>query len=125
MEKKSLGRWGEDRAAEFLERRGYEIVCRNYLTRFGEIDLVARDGRFLAFVEVKLRKDAEHGLAREFVTRSKQERVILAARQYLQEHGTELQPRFDVVEVYAPQATKTASDELIINHIENAFEVRS
>ena len=125
MERKSLGRWGEDRAAEFLEQKGYEIVCRNYLTRFGEIDIVGSDGKFLAFVEVKLRKDTEYGLAREFVTRRKQERVILAAQQYLQEHETALQPRFDVVEIYAPQATKTEPGDLRINHIENAFEVRS
>ncbi|MCL2342752.1 MAG: YraN family protein, partial [Firmicutes bacterium] len=115
-------RWGEDRAAEFLERQGYRIVCRNYQTRFGEIDLVAASGGFLSFVEVKLRKDASHGLAREFVTRSKQQKVILAARQYLQEHETSLQPRFDVAEVYAPKATKTEPGALVINHIENAFE---
>ena len=119
---KSLGKWGEDRAAEFLGRRGFRIVCRNYATRFGEIDLTAENDKFLVFVEVKLRKDAEHGLAREFVTRRKQERVILAAQQYLQEHETGLQPRFDVVEVYAPLATKTPPQELVINHIENAFE---
>lgn len=121
MEKKSLGRWGEDRAAEFLERRGYEILCRNYATRFGEIDLVAAQGGFLAFVEVKLRKDAEHGQAREFVTRRKQERVILAAQQYLQERETDLQPRFDVIEIYAPGAARTRPEALVVNHLENAF----
>ena len=114
-----VGAWGEEQAAAYLRRRGYRIEAARYRCRYGEIDLVASRGRFLAFVEVKLRKNAGHGLAREFVTPRKQQRLILAAQSYLQTHPTQLQPRFDVVEVYAPQG---AGGKVTVNQVENAFE---
>ena len=117
-EKRELGRWGEDRAAEYLRRKGYRIVERNYAGRFGEIDIIARDRRFVIFAEVKLRKNADFAQAREFVTPAKQRRIGLTARYWLMCHPTELQPRFDVVEVYAQEGRVRE-----INHIENAFTV--
>ena len=119
MEKRELGRFGEERAARFLRLRGYRIVETNYACRSGEIDLIARRGRYIVFVEVKLRKNAEHGEAREFVTFSKQRRVISAAELWLMKTGCELQPRFDVIEVYAPEGTDTRRP--LIRHLENAF----
>lgn len=118
MDKQSLGQFGEEQAARYLRRRFYNIVERNYRCRFGEIDLIARRGAFLAFVEVKLRRDDSHGEAREFVTAVKRQRVIAAAEQWLSLHETELQPRFDVIEVYAPRGE---AGPVRINHIENAF----
>jgi len=117
--RQTIGLWGEDRAAEFLESKGYEILSRRFRVREGEIDLVASGHGYLCFVEVKLRKDETMGQAREYVTPSKQRKVRTAAMRYLMQYPTELQPRFDVVEVYAPQGTKTENP--IIRHWENAF----
>lgn len=113
------GRWGEDRAADFLRDKGYRITDANWQCRFGEIDLIAEDGTCLCFVEVKLRKSAAYGSAAAFVDRRKQDRLRTAATLYLSRHPTQLQPRFDVIEIYAPQGEKTARPEII--HLENAF----
>ena len=120
-DKKERGNWGEERAALYLRLHGYKIVERNFCCRQGEIDIIARKGDVVAFVEVKQRKNADFGEAREFVTYSKQRRVIAAAELWLLKTGCELQPRFDVIEVYAPDGTKTLFPE--IHHIENAFSV--
>ena len=118
MDKQSLGQFGEEQAARYLRRHFYSIVERNYRCRFGEIDLIVKRGAILAFVEVKLRRDASHGEAREFVTARKQQRVMAAAEHWLSLHETQLQPRFDVIEVYAPGGTE---GPVKLNHIENAF----
>lgn len=118
MDKGLLGRFGEERAARWLFWRGYRIIERNYRCRQGEIDIIARKGPSICFVEVKLRKDSSHGEAREFVTAAKQRRILTAAQLWLSEHDCELQPRFDVVEVYAPQGEK---GPVRISLIENAF----
>lgn len=114
-----LGRFGEAAAAEYLRKKGYTVLGLNFRTRFGEVDVIASRGRYVAFVEVKLRKDASFAQAREFVTRSKQRRVIAAAEEWLQRNGCTLQPRFDVIEIYAPQGTQTPKPEIF--HWENAF----
>ena len=118
MEQRKLGQVGEEQAARYLRRRFYTILERNYRCRFGEIDLIARRGGVLAFVEVKLRRDESHGEAREFVTARKQQRVMAAAELWLSQNETQLQPRFDVIEVYAPRGEE---GPVRINHIENAF----
>ena len=114
-----LGRWGEAAVAELLRRRGFSLEAAGWRCRFGEIDLIASDGRFLAFVEVKLRRDGRFAQAREFVDTRKQQRLRLSAQLYLARHPTDLQPRFDVAEVYAPQGTETQNPE--IHYWENAF----
>ena len=114
-----LGQWGEEQVAEKLRRDGWTIVARNFCCRMGELDLVAENKTFLAFVEVKLRKDNRFGLACEAVTLSKQRKLRTAAQYYLISHPTKLQPRFDVAEVYAPQGTRTETPT--IYYIENAF----
>ena len=119
MDKKTLGSWGEDKAANYLRRRGYKILERNFSCRFGEIDIIASKGGYLAFVEVKLRKDAAFAQAREFVDRAKQKRIITAAELWLSRHDLDLQPRFDVIELYAPDGMKSRRIEL--NCIEDAF----
>ena len=111
-----LGQRGEEQAARYLRLRGYRILERNYRCRFGEIDLIARRGRYLVFVEVKQRHDARFAEAREFVTAQKQSRILAAAQQYLAENESELQPRFDVVEVYGGESGRPR-----IVHLENAF----
>lgn len=120
MDKRSLGSFGEDKAAQYLRRQGYSIVERNFSCRFGEIDIIARKGKFIAFVEVKLRKNSDFAQAREFVTASKQRRIISTATLWLSIKNCELQPRFDVIEIYAPEGSD--SKRLQINHIEDAFQ---
>lgn len=112
-----LGQRGEEQAARYLRLRGYRIVERNYRCRFGEIDLIARRGGFLVFVEVKQRRDARFAEAREFVTAEKQRRILAAAQVYLAAEPCELQPRFDVIEVYGGERGWPR-----IVHIEDAFQ---
>lgn len=119
QESRLLGRWGEGLAAEYLRQRGYQILAAGWRCRFGEIDLIAADENYLCFVEVKLRKSAAYGQAGEFVDRRKQQKLRTAAQLYLVEHQPQLQPRFDVVEIYAPQGRDTK--EPAINVWENAF----
>ena len=117
--KKELGAWGEEKAAHYLRRKGYKILERNYSCRFGEIDLIASGHGFMAFVEVKLRKNADFAEAREFVTAAKQRRILTSAQLWIASHGCELQPRFDVVEIYAPEGMDSRTVQ--INHLEDAF----
>ncbi len=119
-ERRLLGRWGEALAAEELRRRGYRVVAAGWQCRFGEIDLIAENGKYISFTEVKLRRDDRIAQAREFVDRRKQERIRTTAQLYLAEHPTQLQPRFDVVEIYAPEGIQTRRPKLIL--LENAFE---
>lgn len=118
-ERKLLGRWGEAAAAEYLKQKGFRLVAAGWHCRFGEVDLIAEDGYYLVFVEVKLRKSASFAQAREFVDLRKQNKLHTTAQMYLALHPTDLQPRFDVIEVYAPRGMQTARPA--INHLENAF----
>ena len=113
------GKWGEALVAEDLRRKGWTVAATNFRCRMGELDIVAKKGGYLAFVEVKLRKNARFGAACEAVTPSKQRKLRAAAQYYLMSHPTQLQPRFDVAEVYAPQGVHTAKPD--IYYIENAF----
>ena len=114
------GAWGEALAAEYLRKKHYEIVAAGYRCRFGEIDLIVRSRKYLVFVEVKLRKSASFARACEYVDRRKQDRIRVTASVYLSHNPTELQPRFDVIEIYAPEGTATPHPE--IHHLEDAFQ---
>ena len=114
------GAWGEALAAEYLRKKHYKTVAAGYRTRFGEIDLIVQSKKYLIFAEVKLRKSADFARAMEFVDRKKQERIKTTALMCLSENPTELQPRFDVVEIYAPEGTNTRHPE--IHHLEDAFQ---
>lgn len=87
----------EDSAARFLAAHGLQVVARNYRTRLGEIDLVARDGAVLVFVEVRLRRSARCGGALESITARKRRRIAAAARAYLLRFRRVPACRFDVV----------------------------
>lgn len=119
QESRLLGRWGETLAANYLREKGFQILDAGWRCRFGEIDLIAADREYLCFVEVKLRKSAAYGSAGAFVDRRKQEKLRLTAQMYLSMRPTRLQPRFDVVEIYAPQGMKT--EKPAIHIVENAF----
>jgi len=113
------GYYGEAAARQYLESRGYRYIDSGYTTRFGEIDLIMRDGSCVVFVEVKARKSSEFADARDFVTPAKQKRLRTTAQIWLLANGSDEICRFDVVEVYLPQGAQTENPE--INHIENAF----
>ena len=115
-----LGGWGEALAAEYLRKKRYEIVASGYRCRFGEIDLIAEDRKNLVFVEVKLRKTADFAAPREYVDGHKQDRIRMTASMYLSVNPTKLQPRFDVIEIFAPQGNLTVDP--VINHLEDAFQ---
>lgn len=112
------GAWGEDIAARCLRKKGYKILDRNYSCRFGEVDIIACKGELLVFAEVKTRKNGQHGLPREFVTAAKQARLLRTAEHYLMAHESDLQPRFDVLEVYPPAHLFAKAT---VCHLENAF----
>ena len=97
MLKHLLGRSAEARAERFLRARGLVPVARNWHCRFGEIDLVMRDGETLVFVEVRLRSRADYGDAVASVTLAKQKKLLAAARQYLAGLKREPPCRFDVL----------------------------
>lgn len=115
-----VGAWGESIAAQYLQRKRYKIIATGYRCRYGEIDLIAESKKYLVFVEVKLRKNARFANAFEHVDFHKQNKLRTTAQMYLSEYPTELQPRFDVIEIYAPDGILTARPE--IHHMEDAFE---
>jgi putative endonuclease len=114
------GAWGEALAAEYLRKKGYTILAANYHSRFGEIDLIAQNKTWLVFVEVKLRKNDSFAAASEYVDRRKQDKIRVTASIYLSSYPTKLQPRFDVIEVYAPQGHATLQPKIF--HLEDAFQ---
>ena len=114
-----LGAWGESCAAAYLRKKRYKLLSVGFRSRFGEIDLIACNKKYLVFVEVKLRKSSKFANASEFVDIYKQERLRKTAEIYLRDNPTSLQPRFDVIEIYAPEGTDTISPEIV--HMEDAF----
>ena len=87
-----VGAWGESLAGEYLRKKRYKLVAANYRTRYGEIDLIVSNRKYLVFVEVKLRKSDSFARAAEFVNFRKQQRLRIAAEIYLSQNPTELQP---------------------------------
>ena len=116
---KLSGAWGEAIAAKYLQKKRYKLVACGYRCRFGEIDLIVKNRKFLVFIEVKLRKTADFAAAREFVDGNKQDRLRATASMYLSQNPTKLQPRFDVIEIYAPEGALTKDP--VITHLEDAF----
>ena len=107
-------------AARYLEKKRYKLVAANYRCRFGEIDLIVSDRKYLVFVEVKLRKSDRFAEAFEYVDHYKQNRLRTTAEIYLSQNPTDLQPRFDVIEIYAPEGIDTPKP--VIRHMEDAFQ---
>jgi putative endonuclease len=94
-----LGELGEREALKFLKERGYHIVARNYRWRGGEIDIIARDGDHLAFIEVKTRSDEEFSPVGEVLTPEKRARLIRTAQHYIVRYRPQVDLRFDVVTI--------------------------
>ncbi|MFA6594236.1 MAG: YraN family protein [Candidatus Buchananbacteria bacterium] len=103
-----LGKYGENLAAQFLTRRGYQVIEKNYYTQFGEIDLIARSGDEILFVEVKTRTADKTGLPETAVDLHKLRHLQKAARIYLNCRGWSCFWRLDIISVELNRATGTA-----------------
>ena len=97
---KITGQCGEDAAVEFLKKKKYKIIERNYKNRIGEIDIIAKTKTDLVFIEVKTRSSDKFGTPAEAVTYYKKQKIVNTAKYYLLKNPTELNISFDVVEVY-------------------------
>lgn len=114
----SLGKKGEDLAADYLQNHGLHIVTRNYRQKTGEIDIIARDGEYLVFVEVKTRKSLNFGQPFEAVTAKKQAQISRVALDYITRNKLHDHPvRFDVVSILM-----TSDEKIDITHLTNCFE---
>lgn len=114
----SLGAIGEKYAAELLKRKGYKILKKNYKNKLGEIDLIARDGGEIVFVEVKTRSERSYLSGKHGVDQRKRFHIMRTAAFYLSASKCESQPRFDVIEVEADRLTGRLKS---IAHYQNAF----
>ena len=120
VDPRARGRWGEDYAAEVLQNCGYTILARNFHSRAGEIDLIASDREYIAFIEVKTRQEGAQVPPGEAVTPAKQRKIVRTAYAYLIKNESDLSPRFDVIEVYFNNKTDLKPQKL--THIKSAFE---
>lgn len=121
MNKRLVGELGEIEAARYLRCHGYDIVSANFRCKFGEIDIIAEDKKYICFVEVKTRSEGMRYAPSDAVNYGKRSRIISAAQIFLAKYDADYemkrQPRFDIVEVYFE------NDEPVrLNHIENAFD---
>ncbi len=113
-----IGAMGEDAAERYLKKEGYTVVGRNYRCRSGEIDIIASDGKYIVFAEVKTRSINSLDRPGAWVDRKKQNKIITSAYMYLDDNDTDLQPRFDVIEVVYDNVTGMI---ISVEHIEDAF----
>jgi putative endonuclease len=119
LSRREVGATGEKTAESFLKRRGYKILERNVRSRYGEIDIIAREDRCLVFVEVRTRRGSEFGTPEESVTSAKRGRLVALAESYLQ--SLEKMPsswRIDLVAVELDREGRTST----VRHIENVVE---
>jgi putative endonuclease len=116
--KKPFGQYGENLAVKHLQNNGYEIVGRNWHCRLGEIDIIARHGSTLVFVEVRSRHTASTEAAFESITPTKRRRMIALAHAYLTDHAADAESwRVDVIAIAVPRAGSP-----IIEHVEDALD---
>ncbi len=114
----TLGRKGENLAADYLKQHGFSIVMRNYRQKTGEIDIIARDGDCLVFVEVKTRNSVQYGMPYEAVTPRKQMQISRTALDYLTRNKLADQAaRFDIISILIKKDGKAD-----IEHLPDCFE---
>lgn len=114
----SIGKLAELKACDYLQKKKYVLLEANYRSRFGEIDLIMQKGKYICFIEVKMRNEKSIATPSEFVDYHKQKKILTTAQIYLSTNSTDLQPRFDVIEVFT-ENNKIKS----IKHLENAFQL--
>lgn len=108
---KKLGKRGEKQAQKYLKRHGWKILEKNWKNPFGEVDIVARKGEIVAFIEVKTRLSDEFGAPNEAVQNKRKLKYIRGANYYFLNRNIDCTVRFDIIEIFCGK----------INHIENAF----
>ena len=114
-EHNDFGKLGEELAVDYLTGKGYEILERNWRNIHKEIDIIAKDGKFLVIVEVKTRQTDEYGEPDIAVTKRKQRMLIAAANAYITRKGLDMETRFDIISIIFRDG------EPVIEHIEDAF----
>ncbi len=118
MTRRETGILGEKLAGDLLRGRGYEILEANYRSPYGEIDLVARHGDYLVFVEVRTKRSHDFGSPEESITQAKQDRLVATAWHYLESHGgTNLPWRIDAVAVELEGSNRPSRIEIIENAV--------
>ncbi|MEF3255700.1 MAG: YraN family protein [Deferribacterales bacterium] len=111
--KQLMGKIGEDEASEFLKKKGFSILEKNFRSRFGEIDIICKKGDLIVFVEVKMRNSNFYGTGFEAITSSKKNKLIKTAEYFILKYKKDCLYRFDVISI----------DNGNIVHIENAFQI--
>ncbi|GAA4412398.1 YraN family protein [Nibrella viscosa] len=114
-EHNETGKQGEEEAARYLQQKGYDVVARNFRYQHAEIDLVARKGKLLIFVEVKTRRNLSFGNPEEFVSSTKARLVMRVAEHYIFTKDWRYDVRFDIL------AITLKDDDVLVKHIEDAF----
>ena len=116
------GKWGERIAARYLKCKGYQVVACNYSSRYGEIDIIAKDTQYIVFVEVKTRGGSWGTVISpaEAVTWTKRKKMIQTALVYLSKYPTKVQPRFDIIEILERDSQEGFCK---LRQIENAFSL--
>lgn len=115
---KRFGALGEKHAAEYLKKRGYKILDKNYKNKLGEIDLIVRIGGTVAFIEVKTRSAGAYLSGQYAVDKRKQFHIMRTAARWLDDTKSPLQPRFDVIEI---EMDRQSGKPVSVNHIKAAF----
>ena len=111
---KNIGNFGEDKAESFLIQRGYKIVTRNFYTKFGEIDIIAKKKKEIVFCEVKTRTNLKFGRPSESVNYNKKKHMLKAANYFLYKQNLfDSEIRFDIIEIYIHK------NSVFINHIKD------
>ncbi|MBQ9993115.1 MAG: YraN family protein [Clostridia bacterium] len=119
MTRAEIGRWGEDTAARYLESKGYTILARNHHSKYGEVDIIAKDDKYIVFAEVKVRAQGARVTGLEAVTYSKASKILKTAVLWMNDNPTKLQPRFDIIEITTLSPGTTIFLSLKVT--ENAF----
>ena len=110
-----FGKKGEDIAVEYLQKKGYKILERNWVSGKNEIDIIAREGKYTIVVEVKTRHSNYAGEPETAVTKDKQKSLIRAANAYVRKMNLDDEVRFDIISILVVKGKEQ------INHIEDAF----
>ncbi len=116
MLKNINGKIGEEYVEKYLKKKRYTIISKNFHSRFGEIDIIAENSKYIVFVEVKAREEGFKVHPLQAVTKSKQQKIILTTQIYLRKNPTQKQPRFDVASVICKD-----NKPVKLDYIENAF----
>lgn len=120
---RSLGRAGESIACDFLVKKGFNVIRKNYTVRGGEIDIIAEDEKYIIFVEVKTRSAGysikKYGRGASSVNQTKKERFVFAVKSYMRAFPSEKKPRIDVIEITLDKGENCVAAS--ISHYPNAF----